>query len=342
MVYLRPIYAALLTLVLALASAHPALAQRTKLTVYTSMEAHQLAPFKAAIEAAVPDIEIGWVRDATGVITARVLAEKDSPKADVVYALAASSLLLFKKAGLLETYQTKGADKLKPMFRSADASWIGHDAFLGVICYNSVEGQKAGLTPPKSWKDLLDPKYKGSIVMPHPVSSGTGYLTIAAWMAIMGDAAAWTYMDALHENIAVYTHSGSAPCVAAAKGERTIGISFDMRAATERTNGAPLEIVSPTEGIGWDMEASAILKGTKNLDAAKKLMDWGASKEANELHAKYYAIVAHPDVKNLPTNYPADAEARMAKIDLEAMANDRERVLAEWVKRYEAKAAPKK
>lgn len=338
----RSVLTALLGLALLVPGDAYAQAQRTKLTVYTSMEAHQLAPFKTAIETAVPDIEIVWVRDATGVITTRVMAEKDNPKADVIYALAASSLLLFKKAGILETYTPKGADKLKPGFRSADGSWIGHDAFLGVICYNTIEGQKSGLPAPKSWKDLLDPKYKGAVVMSHPVSSGTGYMTIAAWMAIMGEDAAWKYMDALHENVAVYTHSGSAPCVAAAKGERTIGISFDMRAATERTNGAPLEIISPTEGIGWDMEASAIVKGTKNLEAAKKLLDWGASKEANELHAKYYAIVAHPEVKNLPANYPADAEARMAKINFETMANDREKILAEWVKRYEAKAAPKK
>lgn len=338
----RSCVAALLGAALVAAWSGEALAQRTKLTVYTSMEAHQLVPFKTAIEAAVPDIEISFIRDATGVITSRVIAEKDNPKADVVYALAASSLLLFKKQGILETYKVKGAEALKPSFRSTDDTWIGHDAFLGVVCYNTVEGQKAGLTAPKSWKDLLDPKYKGAVVMSHPVSSGTGYMTIAAWMAIMGEAEAWKYMSALHENVAVYTHSGSAPCVAAAKGERIIGISFDMRAATEKSNGAPLEIISPTEGIGWDMEASAIIKGTKNLEAAKKLMDWAASKEANELHAKYYAIVAHPDVKNLPANYPADAEARMAKINFETMANDREKILAEWVKRFEAKAAPKK
>lgn len=334
--------AVLLGTALVISWSNDASAQRTKLTVYTSMEAHQLAPFKTAIEASVSDIEISWLRDATGVITARVIAEKDNPKADVVYALAASSLMLFKKIGLLETYKAKNADKLKASFRSTDDTWIGHDAFLGVVCYNTIEGQKAGLTPPKSWKDLLDRKYKGAVVMSHPVSSGTGYMTIAAWMAIMGEAEAWKYMDALHENVAVYTHSGSAPCVAAAKGERTIGISFDMRAATEKSNGAPLDIISPSEGIGWDMEATAIIKGTKNLDAAQKLMNWAASKEANELHAKYYAIVAHPEVKNLPTNYPADAEARMAKINFETMANDRERILAEWVKRFEAKAAPKK
>ena len=161
------------------ALAAPAMAQKTKLTVYTALENDQLAAFKAEIEKAVPDVEVEWVRDSTGVITARFLAEKDNPKADIVLGLAASSLLLFKKAGLLEAYQPKGVDALKPAFRSSDGSWTGQDAFLGVICYNTVEGQKAGATPPKSWKDLTDPKFKDKLVMPHPASSGTGYLTVA-------------------------------------------------------------------------------------------------------------------------------------------------------------------
>jgi iron(III) transport system substrate-binding protein len=326
---------------LAAAFALPAAAQRTKLTVYTAIENDQLAPFKAAIEAAVPEVEVEWVRDSTGVITARFLAEKDNPRADIVLGLAASSLLLFKKAGLLETYTPKGVEALKPSFRSSDGSWVGQDAFLGVICFNTVEGQKAGLMPPKSWKDLTDAKYKDKIVMPHPASSGTGYLTVAAWMHLMGEDAAWKFMDGLHQNIAVYTHSGSAPCVQAAKGERVVGISFDMRAAREKAGGAPIEIVSPAEGIGWDMEALAIVKGTKKADAAKKVADWAVTKAANELYSKYYAVVAHPEVKNVPKGYPADAEGRMAKVDFQKMADDRARVLAEWARRYESKAAPK-
>ena len=319
----------------------PALAQKTAITAYTSLENDQLAIYKAEIEKAVPEADIQWVRDSTGVITARIIAEKAAPKADIVLALAASSLLLFKKEGSLEPYQPVGVDALKPQFKSADGSYTGMDAFLGVLCYNTVEGAKAGTAVPKSYKDLLDAKFKGRLVMPHPASSGTGYLMVAAWLQTMGETEGWKFMDALHENMAVYTHSGSAPCVQAAKGERLAGLGFDMRGAKEKSNGAPLELVLPVEGAGWDMEASSIIKGTKNVAVAKKVMDWVASKAGNELFSKYYAIVAHPDVKNLPQNYPADADAKMAKIDLEKMALDREATLKEWSKRYETKAAPK-
>jgi len=321
-----------------------AVSAQTRLSVYTALENDQLAPFKAEIEKAVPGVQIDWVRDSTGVITARFLAEKAAPKADIVLGLAATSLLLFEKEGLLETYRPAAAGALKAAF--ADASepytWTGMDAFLSVVCFNTAEGEKRKATAPASWQDLVKPEFKDLVVMPHPASSGTGYLTVAAWIQTMGEKAAWEFMDKLHQNIAVYTHSGSAPCVQAAKGERMIGIGFDMRAAKEKSNGAPIEIVLPKEGAGWDMEATAIVKGTKHIDAAKKVVDWVASKAANELYGKYYVIVAHNDVKPAQPNYPTSAEQAMVKNDFSWMAENRERILSEWVKRYEAKAQPKK
>lgn len=330
-------------LALSFGLATPAAAQKTKLTIYTALENDQLGPFKTAIEAAVPEAEVVWVRDSTGVVTARFLAEKDNPRADMVLGLAATSLLLFEKMNLLETYEPAGAAKLKEAFRDTKApyTWTGMDAFLSVACFNTAEGAKGGIKAPVSWQDLTKPEFKGKVVMPHPASSGTGYLTIAAWLQGMGEDKGWKFMDGLHENIAVYTHSGSAPCVQAAKGERLVGIGFDMRGASEKTKGAPIDLILPAEGAGWDMEATAIVKGTKNLAVAKKVADWVASKGANELYGKYYALVASPDVKSAPPNYPADAEKKMYKNDFTWMAENRERILKEWSKRYESKAAPK-
>src|SRR6478672_9692184 len=103
----------------AVLAAAPASAQRTKITVYTALENDQLGPFKQAIEAAVSDVEIVWVRDSTGVITARFLAEKDNPRADIVLGLAVTSLITFEKMGLLESYEPKGVDKLKAEYRDS-------------------------------------------------------------------------------------------------------------------------------------------------------------------------------------------------------------------------------
>jgi len=319
------------------------MAQKTKLTVYTALENDQLGPYKAAFEADVKDVEIAWVRDSTGVVTARFLAEKDNPRADIIWGLGASSIALFDSMKLLEPYTPKGSDALKAQFKSPTApmAWTGMDAWLAVICYNTVEGKKKNIPAPANWADLGKPVYKNEIVMPNPASSGTGYQMVYAWLQMLGDGPAWSYMDKVHDNVAVYTHSGSAPCVQAGKGERVIGIGFDMRGAREKTQGAPIDIILPKEGTGWDMEATAIVKGTKNLEAAKKLADWAVTKEAYELYGKYYAIVGFPGMNPAPPNYPPSADAAMVKIDVAKMGKDRDAILKEWTKRYDIKSAAK-
>src|SRR4029079_4192695 len=89
------------------------------------------------------------------------------------------------------------------------------------------------------------------------------------------------------------------------------------------------------------METTPIIKGTKSVEAAKKLADWATSLKANEMYGKYYAIVANPTVTAFPVNYPLYREKLMAKMDVEWMAKNRERILAEWTKRYDGKSAPK-
>jgi iron(III) transport system substrate-binding protein len=326
---------------LALACAAPAAAG--ELTVYTALEADQLKAYKEAFEAANPGTTINWVRDSTGIVTAKLLAEKDNPQADVVLGLAATSLMLLDKEGMLMGYEPKGIEALTATYRDPanPPKWVGMDVWSSALCYNTVEGGKKGLTAPASWADLIKPEYAGQITMPNPASSGTGYLMVSAWLQMMGEEKGWAYMDALHKNIAAYTHSGSKPCKQAAAGEYTMGLSFEYRANKSKKEGAPLDVILPTEGVGWDMEAASILATTKNADDAKKLMDWAASKEANELYAKSYAIVAIPGIAKPLEFVPADIEQRLIKNDFTWAAANRDRILAEWSKRYDGKSEPK-
>src|SRR4029077_19351148 len=153
----------------AVVAAAPAVAQKTKLTIYTALENDKLGPFKQIIETAVPEVDVVWVRDSTGVITARFLAEKDNPRADMVLGLAVTSLILFEKQGLLETYEPKGADNLRPAFRDTTppSTWSCIDAVRSFVCFTTAEAAKGNVKPPVSWKDLTGSEYKGKIVMPH-------------------------------------------------------------------------------------------------------------------------------------------------------------------------------
>lgn len=316
---------------------------KTQLTVYSAIEAEDLKKYAATFNEDHPDIEINWVRDSTGIVTAKLLAEKNNPQADIVWGLAATSLMLLKSEGMLEPYSPAGVDKLDPNFRDSanPTSWTGMDAWVAAVCFNTIEGEKNGLPIPTSWKDLTDPVYKGHIAMPNPNSSGTGFLDVSSWLQIFGEDAGWAYMDALHKNISHYTHSGSKPCKQAAAGEASIGISFAFRGAKSKADGAPIEIIVPTEGVGWDMEATAIIKGTKNLDAAKTLADWSISLKANQMYNDAYAVVGIPGIAKPVEFFPDNLVDSMIDNDFEYAASNRSSILEEWQKRYDSKSEPK-
>lgn len=315
-------------------------AAATQLTVYTALEAEQLKSYKQAFEKANPDIEIKWVRDSTGIITAKLLAEKDRPQADAVWGLAASSLAILDHNGMLEAYAPKDLDKIAGNYRDAanPPAWVGMDVWAATLCFNTIEAEKQGLSKPVSWQDLTKPEYKGKIVMPNPASSGTGFLDVSAWLQTFGEPQGWAYMDALHANIGQYVHSGSKPCKLAAAGEFPIGISFEYPAVQLKRQGAPLDIVLPKEGLGWEIEATAVIKGSPKADAARRLADFSASPAAMQLYKENFAVLAAPGIAKPQTELPADYEQRLINNDFAWASQNRDRILAEWRKRYDGKS----
>ena len=333
----------LITAAVGILVAAPVAAQKTELNVYTALETDQIKAYEEAFKKANPNIDIKWTRDSTGVITAKLLAEKANPQADIVIGTSASSLAVLANEGMLQPYAPKGLDKITPQYREPKnpPEWVGMDVYGAAICFNTVEAKKLGLPAPTSWKDLTKPIYKGKIVMPNPASSGTGYLDVSGWIQMWGEADAWKFMDGLHENIAQYTHSGSKPCRQAGTGEFPIGISFEYRAMKTKKDGAPIDVIFPSEGLGWDLEASGIMKNTKKVEAARALMDWLATEDAMKLYAKNFAVLAMPGKAEQLEFIPVDYEKRLIKNDFAWSAKNRDKILAEWTKRYDGKSEPK-
>ena len=266
--------------------------------------------------------------------------ETDQLKEYAQMGVAASSMELFKAEGLLLPYAPKGVEELDRRLVDPESppSWVGMNAFASVICYNTDEGAKLNLRAPTRWDDLTKPEYKGHVMMSDPSTSGTAFLNVTSWLQNRGSEAGWRFMDRLDANIVRYNYSGSKACILAAQGKVPIGISFDARGIDLKAGGAPIELVFPHGETGWDIEATAIVKGTTKLDAARRVMDWIASREANEEYAKNYPIVAHRGVKPHHPEAPADLERRLAGHDFAWSARNRAAIVAEWKKRYGAKS----
>ena len=215
------------------------------------------------------------------------------------------------------------------------------DVWGATICFNTVEAQKRNIPKPETWKDLTKPVYKGQVVMPHPASSGTGYFDVTAWLQVFGEAEGWKFMDGLHENIAQYMHSGSRPCASAANGEYVVGISFEYRANREKAQGKPIDLVFPKEGLGWDLEAIGIYKGTKNQAAARKADGLGRVGRRDGALREELRDRGGAGAVAAAAQRAGELRRLLVRNDFDWAASNRDKILAEWSKRYESKAAPK-
>lgn len=313
----------------------PAAAQKQTVIIYTAIENEQIAEYRKSYEKALPTLEVKMLRLSTGDISARFMAEKDNMQADVIWGVGATNQLIFKNAGLLEPYAPKGLARVQPLFRDRanPPAWVGIDIFMSAFCFNTEAAKKHNLPKPASWADLAKPVYKGHLVMPNPASSGTGYLSVASILQRMGEGEGWKYLDAIHPNMAEYTKSGSKPCKDAAAGERAVGVSFEYVALEMKRKGAPVEMILPKEGSGYEMEANALTKKGARNPGAKQFLDWAISDDAMALYAKYFAavgVVGFP----VPEGLPKDISKVVFPNDFDWSAKNRDRILAEWQKRY--------
>ncbi|KZM49354.1 ABC transporter substrate-binding protein [Labrenzia sp. OB1] len=322
-----------------LAALLPTAALAGEITVYTAYEEDEAAAFLDLAKQAMPDIEVNMLRLSTGDLAARIIAEKGNPQHDVIWGFAASTIVNPEIADTLEAYTATGVDTIPAAFRDGDNMWFAVTGYMAAFCVNTERVEKLGLDVPKSWADLVDPKYKGEVVMPNPASSGTGYIQVSSILQMKGEEEGWSFLDQLDGNIAQYIKSGSKPCNAAAAGEYAVGASFDMRAIKNIEEGFPMVMVIPAEGAGNELEANALVASSKNKDDARRFLDWTLTPEAVNAYYDWKAIVTVPG-GSLPERFrsagmPEDTNSILYPTDFQAAGKDRDRIISEWQRRYE-------
>ncbi|MCG8686779.1 MAG: putative 2-aminoethylphosphonate ABC transporter substrate-binding protein [Desulfobacterales bacterium] len=317
--------------------------QAEDLLVYTALEDDEIPRYLALLKKSHPEINVKIVRDSTGIVTAKLLAEKDNPQADVVWGTAATSLMLCDQAGMVEPYAPKGIERVVAKMKDSNPvpHWVGIKAWMTGFCVNTIECEDLNLPIPKSFDDLLNPVYKNHLVMPNPASSGTGFLTVSAILQMKGEKQGWAYLDKLHKNMARYTHSGSKPCKIAGAGELPIGMSFAYRGFMQKAKGEPVITMFPVEGSGWDVEANCLIKKASIKPAAKTFLDWAISEPVMKEYAKVYPVTAYNTGAPIPDGFPKDPEAQLIDNDFQWAAKNRMRILKEWANRYDGKSDAK-
>ena len=330
----RSSISALLALFLGLA-ATSALAQG-RLTLYCSSDEAWCRQAKTEFEKKT-GIAVDMSRKSSGETFAQVKAESSNPRGDIWWGGTGDPHLQAAEEGLTEAYISPTRNQLHDWAnRQAVASKVRtvgiYSGALG-YGYNEEMLKKQGLPVPACWKDLLKPVYKGKIQVANPNSSGTAYTMLATLVQLFGEKEAFDYMKALNSNINQYTKSGSAPIKAAGSGETLIGIVFlhDVVAVAEA--GFPVKAVAPCEGTGYEIGSMSIIKGSRNLENAKKFYEFALSAEFQDM-AKDVKSFQVPSNKAAKTSPKAPDLAKLKLIDYDFVkygsSAERRRLLKKW------------
>jgi len=284
-------------------------------------------------------IKVSLVQKGSGETLAQLRAEKTNPKADLWWGGTGDPHLAAAEEDLTEPYQSPMLPKLHDWARrQAEQSkfrTVGIYAGALGFAYNTEILAKKKLTAPACWKDLTKAEYKDEIQISNPASSGTAYTAVATLVQVFGEEPAFDYLKQLHKNVNQYTRSGPAPARGAARGETTIGVMFLHDAVAEAVEGFPVKVVSPCEGTGYEIGSMSLVKGSKNLDAAKKWYDFALTGEAQALaaRAKSYQTPSNVDAP-IPDKAPKLSEMKLIAYDFAKYggADERKRLIARWEK----------
>jgi iron(III) transport system substrate-binding protein len=284
-------------------------------------------------------IKAAVVQKATGEMLAQVKAESANPKGDIWWAGPGDAYLQAAEDGLLEAYLSPNvkdlhdwAQRITVVSQSRVSGVYGGILSLG---YNTELQTKKKLPIPKCWKDLLDPAYKNEVMLGNPNSSGTAYLMLASLVQVFGEDEAFKYMKALNTNVSSYARSGIGPMTAVKQGEIYVGSTVLHGVINEIVAGFPVKPVLPCEGVGYEIGSMAILKGARNLDNAKRFVDWALTVDAQKigLEVKEYAIPTNKNVP-LPATVPNLTEFKVINYDFAKYGSSetRKRLLERWEK----------
>jgi len=304
-----------------------------KVVWYTSLALPSAEKVAKLFETAYPGVKVEVHRSGSERILGRVMQELKAniKNVDVVHTSDAGHFVMFKDKGLLLKYTPAGVDGFPAGFKDKDGYYYGLRATVSAIAYNTKAVPAA--EAPKSWKDLLDPRWKGKLVTAHPGYSGVITTHVAALVNLHG----WDYFKQLAQNRLMLVQSAVDPSGVVASGERPVAVNGgDYTFYQIKKKGNPVEIVYPKEGVPLIVSPTAIMSFAPHPNASKLFTDFTFSREIQQVMADSEGLyTGHPEVK-YPTDKPKLTDLKLLTTDPEELEKKGEEIRKRFVEIFGA------
>ncbi|MBG9786086.1 iron ABC transporter substrate-binding protein [Alkalihalobacillus lehensis] len=225
-------------------------------------------------------IKVQTISAGTGEVVTRVESERNNPQGDILW--AADVTMLHDKTDLFEEYVSPEDEFMMEGFKNTTGFFSPAFSDPTVFIVNT---DLVGDVEIDSFQDLLNPALKGRIAFGDPVNSSSAFQSLVAMLYAAGDGdpladEAWTFVEAFLENLDGKVQGSSGQVHrGVADGEYTVGLTWEDPVIHYIQSGAPVEVVFPSEGVVYPGQSVQIIKGTDNLEGAKKFIDYVLSEE---------------------------------------------------------------
>ena len=311
----------------------PAARKEGKVVWYTSLALTSAEKVAKLFEAAYPGVKVEVHRTGSQRILQRMMQELSSniKNVDVVHTSDAGHYVLLKEKNLLMRYTPAGVDGFAAGFKDKDGFHYGLRATVNVIAYNTKAVPAA--EAPRTWNDLLDPKWRGKLVTAHPGYSGVIATHVLALVHLHG----WDYFKALAQNKPMLVQSAVDPSGVVASGERPVAVDGgEYTFYQTRKKGNPIEIVYPKEGVPLVVSPSAITSFAPHPNAAKLFTDFIFSRDLQQVLADTEGLYSgHPQVK-YPSDKPRLSDLKLLSVDPEELEKRTEEIKTRFVEFFGA------
>jgi iron(III) transport system substrate-binding protein len=249
------------------------------------------------------DVNITFVRPGGWpVCVDKVRAWGDKPDADIFLGAGAPAHELLKKEGMIVPYKPQGWEMVPAEWKGmkvkdADGIWTCFSPWIVTNLYNEKVLKALRLPPPKTWKDLVNPIYRGNIVQTLPYASGTQHEAVEIHLQAFGEKEGWAYNRLLAAQLSRFSTGSTDTTQLVARGEVPIGIAQpQMNAMTARKDGYPVRDLLPDQTI-LVPESVALLKNAPNEKVGKIFLDWLFSTEGQKYVLEGGYFPARTDIK---------------------------------------------
>lgn len=255
-----------------------------------------------AFTAKYPGIKVDVTKTTSQVAFQRLMQDIKSGEvqSDVLTSTDASHFVYLKDKGELVKFAPDNATKVATAFQKIDpdgyyyVTW----ASLAAIIYNTNKVKAADA--PKNWPDLLDPKWKNQVTVGSPNFSGM----VGVWTLSLAKLYGWDYFTKLNAQSPQVGRSIDDAVTVLNSGERMVGLGSASTALRNAAKGNPIAVVYPTDGAVAVLAPSGVIKGAKNPNAGKLLIDFMLGFEYSKLLADNFEQSLRPDVPPAPGAKP--------------------------------------